>query len=120
MTGELIPPQNTQVLRDEFGKWLPGAIPNPGGRPKSTLITDRLKEALASADAAGKSGAEKIGDRLIGLTEERDGYLALAAIKEVTDRTEGKAVQNTNVRGIIVMMPADAVLDAAFMGSEEE
>lgn len=105
--------------RDEYGKFLPGNCANPDGRPKSTLISERLKQVLSSEDPSGRTGADKIGDRLMRMTQqEKDEWLALAAIKEVTDRVEGKAVQNTNVRGLIVMMPSDQVLAEAFGGEE--
>ena len=110
-----------QAIRDETGRFLPGSTGNPDGRPKCTLISDRLKQVLSSEDASGRTGADKIGDKLMRMTQqEKDEWLALAAIKEVTDRVEGKAVQNTNVRGLIVMMPADDVIKAAFDAPEPE
>lgn len=100
--------------RDVDGRWLPGHAPNPGGRPKCALISEKLREILRSEDASGETGADKLGKKLVGLTEEKDGYLRLAAIKEITDRVEGKAVQTSNVRGLFVMMPPTAVMAEAF------
>ena len=113
---------NTELSgkRDEFGKWLPGQSPNPSGRPKSRLISEELKEILASEDATTRTGAQRLGHKLMTHAEqEKDGYLSLAAIKEITDRVEGKPVQTSNVRGIIAMVPADTVMSALDSWAED-
>lgn len=80
-------PEKTAILRDEKGRWLPGVAPNPGGRPKSRHVTEELKARLESGDA------EVIGSQLIEMAKDKsDKWLALAATKEVVDRTEGKAM----------------------------
>lgn len=94
--------------------WQPGQSGNPSGRPKCALISEKLREILRSEDVSGETGADRLGNKLVALTEEKDGYLRLAAIKEITDRVEGKAVQTSNVRGLFVMMPAAAVMSEAF------
>ena len=99
--------------------WQQGESGNPDGRPVIKHITDALKEQMAKVDPSDTTGAQRLARKLFNHAEQdKDGYLSLAAIKEITDRTEGKAVQNTNVRGVIVMMPADAVLDASFNNDE--
>ena len=73
--------------RRENGQFGPGNLANPGGRPKSRHITEELKARLESGDA------EVIGSQLIEMAKDKtDKWLALAATKEVVDRTEGKAM----------------------------
>jgi len=102
------------------GKFAPGNCGNPLGRPRSAkIISDALKDALAN----GK--AHELGERLMELTESADkDSVRLAAIQEIADRTEGKAVQNIRHAGVfMVMAPGEDVLNAAFGGiapSEDE
>lgn len=104
-------------LLDESGKFAPG---NPGGpgRPRTRLISEALKQALAS----GK--ADELKDMLMDLAVSAKDSVKLAAIQEITDRTEGKAVQNIRHAGVfMVMAPSEEVLAAAFGGiapSEDE
>lgn len=78
--------------RRENGQFGPGNLANPGGRPKSRHITEELKARLESGDA------EVIGSQLIEMAKDKtDKWLALAATKEVVDRTEGKAMQRAIV-----------------------
>ena len=94
--------------------------PNPNGRPKCALVSEKLREVLKSEDTTGVTGAERLGNKLIALADQdKDGYLALAAIKEVTDRVEGKAVQNSNIRGLITFIPAEQVIDSLDSWAED-
>lgn len=82
-------------------------------------ISDALKEQLRAVDPSDTAGAERLAKKMMRMAEnERDEWLALAAIKEITDRTEGKAVQNMNVKGLMVMVPADEILASRFDGDE--
>lgn len=93
------------------GKFAPG---NPGGpgRPKTRLISEALKQALAD----GK--ADELKDTLLELTVTAKDSVKLAAIQEITDRTEGKAVQNVRHAGVfMILAPGEDVLNAAFGGS---
>ena len=101
--------EHEQRLPD--GKFAPGNCGNPLGRPRSAkVISDALKQALAE----GK--ADELGNRLFQLTEQADkDSVRLAAIQEIADRTEGKAVQNIRHAGVfMVMAPGEEVLNAAF------
>lgn len=108
------------VLRDASGKLLPGGPGLPGcGRPKgSGVVSDAIKAALRE----GK--AEEVRDKLFGLMDEADrDSVRLAAISEIMDRSEGKAVQNHRHAGIfMVLAPGEEVLSAAFgsVAPEEE
>lgn len=122
-------PQNRELPKisphkdSATGKFLPGNCANPGGRPKSRVISEELRELLAKeSEEDQRTGAQKLGEKVFALAEQdKDGYLALAAIKEITDRVEGKATQRVDMRGIVVMMPAQADLEAldSWAGDEE-
>lgn len=104
--------ENPPQTRGDDGRFVPGVSGNLSGRPKSRIISEELKELLAKESEVDKTtGAQRLGRKALELAEQsKDGYLALAAIKEITDRVEGKAVQRSDVRGIVVMMPAEQVL----------
>ena len=102
------------VLRDASGKLLPGGPGLPGaGRPKgSGVVSDAIKQALRD----GK--ADEVKDTLFELVDSADrDSVRLAAIAEIIDRSEGKAVQNIRHAGVfMVMAPGEDVLNAAFGG----
>lgn len=78
------------------GRFLPGACPNPAGRPKSAHLSRALRRKLAEVDPgdpSARSHAEKIADALIKRAEVGD----VRAIAEIADRTEGKARQTVEV-----------------------
>jgi len=113
--GGISPKTGITPSSDKPWLWKPGMSGNPSGRPKSRLISEELKDLLAAEDDGTRTGAERLGRKAMALAEQdKDGYLSLAAIKEITDRVEGKPVQTSNVRGIMVMMPAESVLSSAF------
>ncbi len=65
---------------------------NAGGRPKKLPLTDASREKLASpypGDPDGRTYAQVIVDKLCMMAVHGD----IAAIKELADRSEGKAVQ---------------------------
>ncbi len=67
----------------------PGVSGNPNGRPKLTKLTDALREQLAeiNPDASESTIAEEVARALI-----REALIGnIAAIKEVFDRSEGRA-----------------------------
>ena len=67
-----------------------GRSGNPGGRPKGRSLTAILRAELDAPVAPGSNvtKAEAIAEKLVSLALAGD----LAAIREVLDRTEGKAV----------------------------
>ncbi len=77
---------------NKIGKQFPkGTTGNPSGRPKLTRLTDALREQLAeiNPDVPEKTVAERIARALI--REAVSGNVQ--AIREIGDRTEGKARQ---------------------------
>lgn len=72
-----------------------GVSGNPKGRPKKALLSDALRRKL-SENLRGKSDrtvADQLADALI--KEAKKGNVQ--AIKEVFDRTEGKAKQSVDI-----------------------
>jgi hypothetical protein len=93
----------SKIFDPEIGKatrWTKGqASPNPGGRPSKTPVTDayrRLLEKPYPGDQRGRSYVERIAE--VVCYEAGGGDLA--AIREITDRTEGKARQNVEMNPI--------------------
>ena len=70
-----------------------GRSGNPGGRPKGRSITAALRAELdrPCADDPSVTQGERLAERLVGMALAGD----LGAIREVLDRTEGKAVART-------------------------
>lgn len=98
------------IQRLPNGNFAPGNSANPNGRPRSAkLVSDALKEALASDNLA-----TTLKERLVGLTENADkDSVRLAAISEIVDRTEGKAVQNIRHAGVFLVAAPGAEALAA-------
>ena len=79
-------------------RFKPGQSGNPGGRPKSKLVTQAYQELLEKVDSeSGKTVAQIIAEKVV--IEAQDNNLA--AVKEITDRTEGKAAQQVQLSGDI-------------------
>jgi hypothetical protein len=108
-----IRPENESRLPD--GKFGPGNT--LGGRPKgSGLVSEAIKQALRD----GK--AEEVKETLFKLVDSADrDSVRLAAISEVIDRSEGKAVQNVRHAGVfMVMAPGAEALAALDAWAEDE
>jgi hypothetical protein len=79
-----------------------GVSGNPGGRPKSRLLSEALKNRLAQAvddDPASKTFAEAIADNLVRIAcSEEPG--AVHAASEIADRIEGRSRQSIEVSDI--------------------
>jgi hypothetical protein len=78
-------------------RWTKGqASPNPGGRPSKTPLSDayrRLLETPYPGDERGRTYVERIAE--VVCYEAGGGDLA--AIREITDRTEGRPRQNVEM-----------------------
>ena len=91
-------PNKKVVKRDANGRFMPGSVPNPNGRPKKDCsITSLVKKMLdEKADERwlhpsdyGKTWREAIAKALlVGAVKGQQ-----VAIKELLDRLEGKAPQ---------------------------
>jgi len=106
-------PQN--ALHDEKGNF---AVGNPGGpgRPPTKRISDAYRRIL-NDEGADKYAAVVAKDALeAGKARDR-----LAAIQELTDRVEGKAVQSIRHAGVfMVMAPGAESLAALDSWAEDE
>jgi hypothetical protein len=74
----------------------PGQSPNPGGRPKTTAITDAYLKLLPSkfpGDPKGRTYAELLAEGQL-----KEGIKGKTpAAKEITDRTEGPVVHAVEI-----------------------
>jgi len=91
-----------KVLRDEGGKFLPGSVPNPAGRPPGTKnYLTRLEEAL---ERYRKDHDKDLFDRFIERAFRSDKVLIAALKKFVPDmeKTEftGNINQNIDMSGL--------------------
>ena len=84
----------------QFKKGLPSA--NPGGRPKSRLISEALRVKLAEVkldDPQGRTYAEVVAASLVETACSR-GHSIVAAANEIIDRLEGRARQQIEVADV--------------------
>jgi hypothetical protein len=76
--------------------WAKGVSGNPGGRPKSTPISDLLRELLEQPrpnDPDKRPYAKVIAESLLERASKGD----LQAVREIADRVEGKPAQSVSV-----------------------
>lgn len=70
--------------------WAPGQSGNPGGRPKTKVVSDLIKARLARiSDDDPRTDAERVADVIV------DGALGgdIQFIKELLNRVEGKVAE---------------------------
>lgn len=72
----------------------PGQSGNPGGKPKSKILTDSLRLCLDEKDAKGITNAEKLARALVDRALTGD----VSAYREIADRIEGKSPLEADVR----------------------
>jgi hypothetical protein len=88
-------------------RWKKGqASPNPGGRPKSRLLSEALRTRLAEAkpgDPGGRTFAEVMADNLVEIACSR-GPGAVTAANEICDRAEGKPSQRIELNDITAQL----------------
>jgi len=94
-------PENRQLNRRhdakltpemEAAKFKPGQSGNPGGRPKRGPLTDAYERALSQLIPGDKEG-RTIADLIAAALVKQAAKGNLAAVRELADRVEGKAVQ---------------------------
>ncbi len=75
-------------------RWQKGcASPNPGGRPRTAILSQAVRQKLADlvpGDSEGRTYAQKIADSLI----ERAARGDAESFRALGDRSEGKAPQS--------------------------
>ena len=82
--------------------------PNPGGRPKSRLLSDAIRVRLGEVkpdDPDHRTYAEIVAANLIEVACSR-GAGAVGAANEICDRAEGKASQRIEVSDITQQLRA--------------
>ncbi len=78
------------VRRDEFGRWLPGSIPNPqGGKLQSSLPSCLRAELEKIDEKTGKTNAQLIAEQVIQRAQKGDTKMIEMAFDYIT----GKPVQ---------------------------
>jgi hypothetical protein len=83
-------------------RWKKGQSPNPGGRPKSRLLSEALRTRLAEVkpdDPQRRTFAEVIAANLIEIACSRSAG-AVTAVNEIADRIEGRPTQRLDVNDI--------------------
>lgn len=73
----------------ESTRWKPGQSGNPSGRPKKLHITDAIRAELERKGPDGVPNDEAIARALVEMARAGN----MDAIREIADRTEGKARQ---------------------------
>ena len=84
-------------------RWKKGQSGNPGGRPKSRLVSEALRTQLAAlkpGDLKGRTYAELIASNLIEIASESDGSEAVHAAGLIADRIEGRVKQQVEIAGL--------------------
>jgi hypothetical protein len=80
-------------------RWKKGSSGNPGGRPKSRLLSEALRARLAEIkkdDPASRTFAEVVAENLVDIACSK-GPAAVAAINETGDRLEGRPTQAVQI-----------------------
>jgi hypothetical protein len=83
-------------------RWKKGSSGNPGGRPKSRMLSEALRTRLAEVkpdDPAGRTFAEVVAANLIEIACT-EGPGAVHAASEIADRLEGRSRQQVEFADI--------------------
>lgn len=84
------------VYRDKGGRFLPGSIANPGGRPKKVSIMTHVRKILEEKDPEGRSGFERLAEVMLEQANNGD----FKFLKEVIDRFDGPIVKEVKTESI--------------------
>jgi hypothetical protein len=80
-------------------RWKKGSSGNPGGRPKSRLLSESLRNLLAEVkpdDPHQRTWAEAIAANLLEIAASKSTS-AIAAANEICDRAEGRPPQHVQI-----------------------
>ena len=85
-------PQKTDTNRLSNGRFAPGNIANPGGRPKGRSTAAILRKLYDAANELepDKSNHEVVMEKVVAMALNGERW----AIDFIADRTEGKPVQH--------------------------
>ena len=93
-------PITNGTIRDSMGRFLPGSVGNPEGRPVGSVsLADKLRQRLSSHPEE----ADAIVSALVKLGMNSD----LGAIKEMTDRIDGKVADKLQLTGTMLVATPD-------------
>lgn len=108
LVSEMMTVHGKSVNHTPEGRFAPGNNANPTGGPKIKRISD------AYAAILDQHGAEALAERVYcdALTAKNPSD-RLAAIQEITDRVEGKAVQTTRIEQALDGQTAKVLADLA-------
>jgi hypothetical protein len=85
-------------------RWKKGQpSPNPGGRPKSRLLSEALRTRLGEVkpgDPTGRTYAEVVAENLIEIACS-EGPGAVHAANEIGNRIEGRAPQSIQISDLV-------------------
>lgn len=87
---------NKCIAAGEATRWKPGQSGNPGGRPKTALLSQSCRMLLAQlvpSDPQRRTYAQAIAEALAAKALDGD----IRAAQELADRSEGKARQAVEV-----------------------
>ena len=99
-------------------RFKPGNCANPGGRPKSRLISAELRNKIAEIDpndSQGRTNAEVVAEKIVEMAKNGD----IKAIAEVIDRIEGKATQSMNVLSVQIHASWDKLSESEMIAYAE-
>lgn len=85
------------------------AVGNPGGPGRPPLASPTAAYRRLLAERGADELVKTVYNDALTAKSARD---RLAAASEITDRVDGKATQRMDVRGLICMMPAEAVMSS--------
>ena len=112
-------PQNRRIAGEPNGgatRFKPGVSGNPGGRPKTRLLSEAFRNRLGEVDpSSGKTNAEIIADTLT----ERAKIGDVKAAAEIADRCEGKAPQRLDVVSVQIRASWDRLSDDELLAYAE-
>lgn len=83
-------------------RWQKGQSGNPGGRPRSRILSEALRAQLGQLkpdDPQGRTFAEIVAANLVEIACS-SGPGALAAANEITNRLEGRAHQSVEISDV--------------------